>query len=67
VKIEPHWGPVTGGAPIGLSVKITGTDFIKQTTAQVGGASPVVLVASRCKSRRRRSRCRSSPAPWMSS
>jgi hypothetical protein len=42
-KIEPHWGPVTGGQPINLSVKITGANFIARTTAQTGAAAPVVL------------------------
>lgn len=42
-KIEPHWGPVAGGASIGLLVKISGTDFVKQTTANVGGPAPIVI------------------------
>ncbi|HEV7377140.1 MAG TPA: IPT/TIG domain-containing protein [Pyrinomonadaceae bacterium] len=47
--IEPHWGPITGGQPIGLSVTITGTDFIQKTTAVVdkvpaGGPFPTLVL-----------------------
>jgi hypothetical protein len=42
-KIEPHWGPITGGQPIGLKVTITGSDFIAQTTALTLAPAPLVL------------------------